>query len=106
MNYKVNMEKRDIEEILAELIDVLEDPQESNISKELEASTFGSLQGNDSITQYLRETMSSDIKRYFSVSSDKERDQIKGAFSRTSYLLGKIVTHNTKEKKKENLHKV
>lgn len=100
------IEEREIDEILKALVGVMDATPENNITKELEASTFGSLQGNDSITQYLRETMSSDIKRYFSVSSDKERDQIKGAFSRTSYLLGKIVTHNTKEKKKENLHKV
>ena len=94
---------RTLDEILVELVGKLENPQESTIDKKFETEVFGSLKGNEHITQYLRETLSCDVKRYFSASTDDERSQIRGAFSRTAYLLGKITKHNTEDKKKENL---
>lgn len=96
---------RTLDEILIELVGKLENPQESEIEKKFETEVFGSLQGNDYVTQYLRETLNCDIKRYFSASTDIERSQIKGAFSRTAYLLGKIMKHNTMDKQEVNLRK-
>ena len=91
-------EKKDLDYILEQLVDILDNPRESEIGNKLEVETFGSLKGNDYLTEYLRKTLGCDVKRYFSASSDNERSQIRGAFSRTAYLLGKI-------QKQEELHK-
>lgn len=93
------IEKRTIDEILLELADVLDNPMESEIGEDLEVKTFESLKGNDSLTEYLRETLNCDMKRYFSAPTDSSRDQIKGAFSRTAYILGKITKYNKADKK-------
>lgn len=92
------IEKRTIDEILLELADVLDNPMESEIGGNLEVETFGSIKGNDHLTEYLRETLNCDMKRYFSAPTDSARDQIKGAFSRTAYLLGKITKYNKADK--------
>jgi hypothetical protein len=40
----------------------------------------------DGLHEFFRETMINDIKRYFAAQTDRERDIIRGAFSRTNYL--------------------
>lgn len=86
--------KRTVEEILLELADVLDNPMESNIGDKLEVETFGSIQGNDHLMKYLRETLGGDIKRYYIAATDRDRDQVRGAFNRTAYLLAKITKYS------------
>ena len=86
--------KRTIEEILLELANALANPIESEISDKLEVETFGSIQGNDHLTKYLRETLNCDMKRYYAASTDENRNQIRGAFNRTAYLLAKITKYS------------
>lgn len=91
--------KRTIEEILLELADVLDNPMESEIDDKLEVETFGSIKGNDRLTEYLRITLGCDIKRYYAASTDENRNQIRGAFNRIAYLLAKITKYNKADKK-------
>ena len=97
-------EKRTVDEILIELVEAMDNELDNGISKELEVATFGSLKGNDQLTQYLRETMNSDIKRHFGAATDGARERITGHFALASYLLGKISQSNTIDKATD-LHK-
>jgi len=99
--------KRTIDEILAELIDALDNPVRETIDKKLEEAVFDDLRKIDSFQEYLQVTLGLDMKRYFSASTDAEREQIKGAFGRTAYLSGKIagVKKNAEKprRKRDNL---
>ena len=96
------MEKRTIDEILVELAEAMDISikNDINIDQKVELKIFTAVRSIEGYTEYLRTTLERDMKRYFSASTDRERDQIKGAFSRTAYLYGKLVkTSEVKETK-------
>lgn len=65
------------------------DPEPSYDKKE-EEELFERLSAVDGLNDYLRSTLVRDRNRYFNASSPLEQMQIKGAFSRTAYLKGKL----------------
>ncbi len=97
------MKKKTIDQILIELVDVMENPFGSSIDKKFENEVFKTLQGSEGFTEYLRETLGQDMKRYFAASTESARDQIKGHFSFAVYLLGSIAKSGDADKLKEEL---
>lgn len=87
--------KKEVEEKLFELASELGDPFEDSIDPEFEKSVMKDLRNVDGFHEYLRLTMSQDLKRYFAASNDTMRDQIKGHFSLAAYILGQM-TKNSK----------
>lgn len=69
--------------------------EDINLTKEGEDTILADLAGIDGILDYLRDTMSKDIKRYFAAQTEKERDIIRGAFARVAYLRAEIVKLKT-----------
>jgi hypothetical protein len=52
---------------------------------------FTQLSGVDGLLDYLADTMRADINRYFSAVTDKDRDIIRGAFSRTAFIRAALL---------------
>lgn len=94
--------KRTIDEILVELSYALDNPIRETIDKKLENEVFNDLKNVSGLQEYLLQTLGSDMKRYFSASTDIERSQVRGAFSRTAYLSGKITAAEKMEVYKED----
>lgn len=67
-------------------------------NKEEERDLFKRLGEVEGFTQYLRDTMNRDIRRYFNASSPMEQLSARGAFNRTNYLKGLL---NRKEAEKK-----
>jgi hypothetical protein len=80
------------EQLLIELAGLQENPLNIDIPEKFAQEVFEQLKGSDDFMEYLRLTMGTDMKRYFSVSTERERDQIKGHFALASFLRGKIKT--------------
>lgn len=97
------MEKKTIDQILIELVDVMDNPLGSKLDKKFESEVFNTIRGSEGFTEYLRETLGQDMKRYFAASSESARDQIKGHFSFAVYLLGSIAKAGDADKLKEEL---
>lgn len=78
------------EELLIELSTFL-DPTEMRMGRTAVADVFERLSNTEGVAEYLRNMMEMDMKRYFAASSDEQRAQIKGAYSRTAYLRSMII---------------
>lgn len=87
------------EEELIELSITIFSYGEDTPDKEMEAEMFEDLSGVENFMEYLRQTMFNDVNRYFSASSEANRNQVKGAYSRSMYLRSRVMKAN--EKKKE-----
>lgn len=77
---------RPIEEIIVELVEQLPDPRDAFVDRQHEQEireVLGNIRG---LPEFLKMTMSADMRRYFSASPE-EQEQIKGAFRRTAYFL-------------------
>jgi hypothetical protein len=79
------------EEILNELALLQEDLYSSEIPKDFSEQIFKQLRNVEGLSEYLRLTMQADIKRYFTVGSDKERDMLRGHYTFASYLRGGLI---------------
>lgn len=66
-------------------------PLDSELRPEWVEKVFAETKGSDALVEFLYETMGQDMIRYFNASTDAERNQIKGAFSRTKYLRSKLL---------------
>lgn len=73
------------EELLQMLANKL-DAFEASVPKGLEREVAKGLSEVEGLTEFLKATLSADMRRHFSASEDEQR-AIKGAFSRTVYLL-------------------
>lgn len=82
---------RPVDEILVELLEAMGNPLTESLDRKFEIAVFDGLKGTEGLGEYFRLTMGEDIKRYFSAGTDKERDQIKGAFLRTASFRTKLV---------------
>lgn len=87
--------KRTVDEILLELVDAMDVDMSIGMDKKFETEVFSTLKGSKGFTEYLLETMNQDLKRFFSASSE-EQSGIRGAFSRTAYLRGKLINAENK----------
>lgn len=71
---------------LARKLGILDD-----IDSEYEKKIFADLKGTDGLVAYLRESAARDKDRYFGAATPAEQMMIRGSFSRTMYLKGKIM---------------
>ena len=95
--------KRPIEEIMVDIVDSLEDdPISTMIPAAQKAELADTLATVKGLPEYLKKTMSSDVRRYFSAPADQQQ-YIKGAFHRTLYLLSLTVPKQQYESYKTKL---
>lgn len=87
---KIVIEYNEIE-LAAMLADKLGDLDVVDITKPGIKEIFQAMSGIDGLLDYLKDTMGADIKRYFAAQTDHERDLIRGAFARTSFLRASIL---------------
>lgn len=81
-------------ELATELARITGDFDSIDISTDTSKTLFQDLARVEGFSEYLKETMSNDIKRYFSAQTDHERNVIRGGFSRTSYLRARLLDSN------------
>jgi hypothetical protein len=79
--------KYTFDELVLMIAQTLENPAEASINKGMEREVAKGLSEVVGLKDFLKETMSADMRRYFAA-SEAEQPNIKGAFSRTVYLLG------------------
>lgn len=84
---------RDLTEIElgSRLAEKLGDIDSLNLTAEGVNQVFSDLSRVEGLLDFLRDTMVSDIRRYFAAQTEKERDIIRGGFSRTAYLKTEIM---------------
>jgi len=78
-------------ELSSKLANLLGDIESVEIVTEAQKQIFKDLAGVDGLLDYLRDTLVNDMKRYFGAQSEKERDIIRGGFSRTAYIRSRIL---------------
>ena len=78
-------------ELAGMLADKLGNFDITEIAPEGVKEIYQGLAGVDGLLDYLKDTMIQDIKRYFAATTDHDRDLIRGAFSRTSYMRARIL---------------
>ena len=69
---------------LAKMVGVID------LSKEEENNFFEQLSRVEDVRRFLQGTASKDVQRYFGATDDKQRDLVRGAFTRTVYMLSKL----------------
>lgn len=74
----------------------------SGVPKELTAAFVKALKNNQDAPEWLRATLSEDVKRYFNAASPVEQLMVKGAYNRTRYLL-KLLQSTPEPKEKKTL---
>lgn len=72
-------------------LETLGDIDSVEIAKEGVKEIYQSLAGVEGYLDYLKDTMNADIKRYFNAQTDGERQLIRGAFARTSFIRALIL---------------
>jgi hypothetical protein len=83
-------------ELAAMIADKLGDVDSMDITKEGVSEIYDALSGIEGLVDYLSDTMNKDIRRYFAAQTDKERDLIRGAFARTSYIRALVLDRKEK----------
>lgn len=86
-------------ELLEKAVAVLGNVWDTSVDKASEKKLFEALSSIEDMAPYLRDTLAQDVKRYFSATTDKERDMIRGAMARTMYWRGLLRTRGEKPKK-------
>ena len=81
---------RPFEQILQELVESMDNPIATFVTKGDTAEISSALRNIKGLPEFLKQTMGADMRRYFAASPE-EQAQIKGAFSRTAYLLSLAV---------------
>lgn len=77
-------------------LDLNGNPFDISINSDVYKDVLSSVEEIDGFKDYLKETMATDMKRYFSAAKENQ-DTIKGAFLRTQYLLN-VLNKISKEK--------
>lgn len=78
------------DELLGLAVEILGDVWDYKLDKKDEADLFKKISTISGSADYFRTTLAEDVKRYFNATSEKERDTIRGAMSRTMYWRGLI----------------
>ena len=91
--------KKPVEVDVFELaLKTLGDVWADRVDKKVEAQLFSELSTVDGLQDYLRATMSDDVKRYYMASTDTERENVRGAMMRTMYWRSLLRKSNPKKK--------
>lgn len=96
------MTERTFDDVLQELISLMDNPVDSFITKQEEVDIAQGLAQVRGLPEFLRKTLGSDMRRYFSA-SPAEQERIKGAFKRTVYFLGLSVPKKNLDHMKNKL---
>lgn len=67
------------------------DVNELKMDTKYEERLFKDLSNVDYLHDYLRDCIARDMQRYFAATNDEQRQLIKGAIARTSYLRSRII---------------
>lgn len=89
---KNDYKEDDLLDMLAELID----PNMSMYDEE-KARIFKELAKIDGIQEFFRAVQAADMRLYFQAGSDKERDAVRGAYSRIAWLRAGVKNVKVKE---------
>ena len=73
----------------------------SGVNPKLLSDFLKGLRGVDGAEDFIRETMSEDVKRYFNASTPMEQLMIKGGYFRMKYLLTQLQKVDDKKPAKE-----
>ena len=73
------------------------------VPKELTAAFVKALKNNQDAPEWLRATMSEDVKRYFNAATPVEQLMVKGAYNRTRYILKLLQSTPAEVKEKKTL---
>lgn len=73
------------------------------VPKELTADFVKALKNNHDVSEWLRLTLSEDVKRYFNAATPVEQLMVKGAYNRTRYILKLLQSSPEKPKEKKTL---
>lgn len=68
------------------------------VNKKLQEEVFKSMRDIDGITEWLKDTMSQDIKRYFNATTPLEQALAKGAYFRMNFMLNVLTQAENKKK--------
>ena len=85
MKWADNM--KDFDTLVDEIAQTLENPVDGFVNKTLERDVAKGLSQVEGLTEFLKATLSADMRRYFAATGE-EQERVKGSFSRTVYLLG------------------
>lgn len=72
----------------------------TGVDKKFQKEVLDALKLVPRIEDYLRETMASDVKRYFNATTPMEQLLVKGAYFRTQFLLKLLQSADQPAKKK------
>lgn len=72
----------------------------TGVNPKLLEDTIKGLKGVDGIEEFIRESMSADVKRYFTAGSPMEQLLVKGAYFRMQYLLNLLQKDGGKKETK------
>lgn len=87
---------RPFDEIIAELASAVDNPLNAFVTKEEEREIAETLSTVSGLPAFLKQTMEADVRRYFNAAPEEQK-MIKGAFTRTAYLLSLTVPRQNKE---------
>lgn len=84
----ISMEKKyTFDELVDMVAQTIDDAAEASLDKGLEKEVAKGLADVEGYYDFMKKTLSTDMRRYFAASPEEQKS-IKGAFSRTVYLLG------------------
>lgn len=78
-------------ELASKLAELMGDVESIEITKEGVKEVFQQMGRIDGLLDFLRDVMMNDIKRYFNAATDREREIIRGGYSRTAYIRGLVI---------------
>lgn len=101
LNYLGLIQKNKITDVeLSKLIvDKWGEDLDSSIDKKTEDAIFVKVSEVDGFNEYLRQTITKDIKRYFSA-LPAQQQEVRGALMRTAYIRSKIIEASNPKKGK------
>lgn len=85
------------EELVDKTLELLNNIYKTSVDKKEELEIFEKLADVEGYKEYLMQTMSDDTKRYFSYTTDRERDINRGCFMRTLYFYNLLKKHDLKK---------
>ncbi len=83
-------------ELAGKLAGLVGDIDSIDITKDGVKEIYNQLAGVDGLLDHLRDTMKTDIQRYFAAGSEHDRDLIRGAFLRTAYMRSLLLDNINK----------
>lgn len=78
-------------ELASKLAELMGDLDSVEITKDGAKEIYRAIGNVDGLLDHLKDIMLNDIRRYFAAQTEKERDIIRGGYSRTAYLRSQVL---------------